>query len=159
LKQYSFAYEELENDGLLNKKDQLLLAKARAITKEAYAPYSNFFVGAAAQLTNKKIVAAANQENASFPVGICAERVLLSTITSLYGKAPIDAIAISYNRKDGRSNHPISPCGICRQSLAEFEERVHQPIRLILSGMEGKVIIINKASSLLPLNFSSEDIL
>jgi cytidine deaminase len=159
LKKYSFEYEELENDSLLNSEDKLLLSKARAVTKQAYAPYSNFFVGAAAQLSNKEIVTATNQENASFPVGICAERVLLSTITSLYGETAIDTIAISYNRKDGRSNHPISPCGICRQSLAEFETRVHQPIRLILSGMEGKVIIINRASSLLPLNFSAEDML
>jgi len=159
LKQYSFAYEELENDSLLNRKDKLLLSAARAVTKQAYAPYSNFFVGAAAQLANKKIVTATNQENASFPVGICAERALLSTITSLYGETLIETIAISYNKKDGRSNHPVSPCGICRQSLAEFETRIHQPIRLILSGMEGKVIIINKASSLLPLNFSGGDIL
>jgi cytidine deaminase len=159
LKEYKFSYRELENDGLLSEGDLLLLSKAREATQKAYAPYSNFFVGAAALLANKEIVTAANQENASFPAGICAERTLLSAITSLYGEIAIDAIAISYNNKDGNSIKPVSPCGLCRQSLIEYESRVNQPIRLILSGMKGKVMIIDDASFLLPLNFSADDLL
>ena len=159
-KEYSFTYTELENDSLLNKDDLMLLNKARAITANAYAPYSNFFVGAAALLANKEIVTSTNQENASFPVGICAERTLLSTITAVYGAIAIDTLAISYiNQKTKESNHPVSPCGICRQSLIEYQNRVHKPIRLILAGMQGKVIIINDASFLLPLNFAWKDML
>ena len=159
VKEYKFSYRELDDDSLLSGEDHLLLTRAREVTEQAYAPYSNFFVGAAALLTTKEIVTATNQENASFPAGICAERVLLSAITSLYGTTAIDTIAISYNKKNGESDHPISPCGICRQSLVEFESRVKKPIRLILAGMKGKVAILDTVSFLLPLNFGGEEIL
>jgi cytidine deaminase len=160
IKEYVFSYHELEDDSLLNTEDKLLLSKAREITAKAYAPYSDFFVGAAALLSNKKIVTATNQENASFPAGICAERVLLSTVTSVYGEVGIDTLAISYiNHKNNKSDHPISPCGICRQSLMEYQLRVQHPIRLILAGMKGKVVIIDDASFLLPLNFNADDML
>lgn len=159
-KKYTFSYHEFENDSLLNDEDKLLLSKAREITAKAYAPYSDFFVGAAALLSNKKIITATNQENASFPAGICAERVLLSAITAVYGEVAIDTIAISYiNHKINKSDHPISPCGICRQSLMEYQQRVKYPIRLILAGMKGKVVIIEDASFLLPLNFNGDDML
>jgi cytidine deaminase len=159
LKAYTFSYRELDNDSFLSKEDLLLLSKAREATGKAYAPYSNFFVGAAALLANKEIITATNQENASFPAGICAERTLLSTITSLYGEIVIDTIAISYNRQHGNSTRPVSPCGICRQTLIEYQSRIKQPIRLMLAGMQGKVIIIEDASFLLPLNFSPDDLL
>jgi len=159
LKEYKFSYREMDDDSLLSKEDHLLLSRARQVTEQAYAPYSNFFVGAAALLANKEIVTATNQENASFPAGICAERVLLSAVTALYGTMAIDTIAISFNKKNGESDHPISPCGICRQSLVEFESRVNNPIRLILAGMKGKVAIVDSVSYLLPLNFGGEEIL
>ncbi|MEO8711859.1 MAG: cytidine deaminase [Parafilimonas sp.] len=159
LKEYTFSYTEFDNDSLLNKQDQLLLAKARKITAQAYAPYSDFFVGAAALLSNKEIITATNQESASFPAGLCAERVLLSAITALHPKSKIKTIAISYDNKHGESNHPVSPCGICRQSLADYEARQTHPIRLILSGLKGKVFVIKSASLLLPLSFSAKDLL
>ena len=109
-------------------------------------------------MANGEIVAGTNQENASYPVGICAERVLLSSAATLYPNIPVDTIAISYNNTNGESSHPISPCGMCRQSLVEYEERMKQPIRLLLSGMEGKVFIIQKANLLLPLSFGSVDL-
>jgi cytidine deaminase len=112
-----------------------------------------------ARLANGEIVAGSNQENASYPAGICAERVLLSTASSMYPNIPIDTIAISYQQVEGRSDHPVAPCGICRQSLQEFEGRVKQPVRLILAGMEGKIFVIPKASSLLPLAFTQSELL
>ena len=157
VKEYKFSYRELDDDSFLSTEDRLLLSKAREVTAQAYAPYSNFFVGAAALLATKEIVTATNQENASFPAGICAERVLLSAVTSVYGTTAIDTIAISYNKKNGESDHPISPCGICRQTLSEYEQRQQQPIRLILAGMEGDIYIIEKAGYLLPLGFSGDD--
>ena len=141
----------------LNESDADLLARAKAVTKQAYAPYSHFNVGAAAKLVEGKIVTGTNQENASYPVGICAERVLLSAIASQYNNAAIDTIAITYDNLNGQSKHPISPCGICRQTLVEYEERTNQPIRLILSGLKGEVYIIEKAHHLLPLSFTSGD--
>jgi cytidine deaminase len=139
----------------LNSIDAGLLAKARAVTTQAYAPYSNFNVGAAALLTDGTIVTGTNQENASYPVGICAERVLLSAVASQYTGMGITTMAITYHNINGDSSTPISPCGICRQSLTEYEERTHQRIRLILSGMEGEVYVVEKAQDLLPLSFSA----
>lgn len=155
---YHFTYEVYESVDELDKEDAWLLNEAREVTAAAYAPYSNFNVGAVAKMANGEIVAGTNQENASYPVGLCAERVLLSSAATLYPNIAIDSIAISYNNNNGESNHPISPCGICRQSLVEYEERTKQPIRLILSGMEGKVFIVEKSGLLLPLSFGSTDL-
>jgi len=156
--EYKFGFEVYDSSRDLTKEDEKLVDEARKITGKAYAPYSNFHVGAVARLSNGAFVTGTNQENASYPVGICAERVLLSSASMLQTNVPIDTIAISYHNKNGESNHPVSPCGLCRQSLAEYEERTGKPIRLILSGMDGKVFIVKKASQLLPLSFSSEDL-
>lgn len=156
--EFSFSYEVHDSAEELTKEDAWLVNEAREVTTAAYAPYSNFNVGAVAKLANGEIVAGTNQENASYPVGICAERVLLASAASLYPGIAIDTIAISYNNANGESDHPISPCGMCRQSLTEYEERVKQPIRLILTGLEGKVIVVEKANSLLPLSFGSIDL-
>ncbi|MFM6925337.1 MAG: cytidine deaminase [Ferruginibacter sp.] len=155
---YHFSYELYDSVSDLNEQDAWLVNEAREVTSAAYAPYSNFNVGAVAKLANGEIVAGTNQENASYPVGICAERVLLASAASLYPGIAIDTIAISYDNTRGASNHPISPCGMCRQSLVEYQERVKQPIRLILSGLDGTVIVVEKASLLLPLSFGSADL-
>ena len=154
----SFEYEVYESINNLTAADAALLQQAKNVTKDAYAPYSNFYVGAAAILANGEIVCGTNQENASYPVGICSERTLLSVASSLYPNIAINTMAITYDNKNGTSTKPASPCGICRQSLAEFETRVNQPIRLILSGLEGKIYIIPKASYLLPLGFGGDDL-
>jgi len=157
-KDIHFSVEVYDSDEALATGDADLLKAARHATKGAYAPYSNFLVGAVAILANGKTVSGTNQENASYPVGICAERVLLSCIASQYPDVAIDTIAISYNNLNGVSDHPVSPCGICRQSLTEYEERVKHPIRLIMSGMQGEVYIVEKARQLLPLSFSASDL-
>jgi cytidine deaminase len=157
-KKFEFKYKVYENISELPEEQQWLLNEAREVTANAYAPYSNFQVGAVAKMANGEIVAGSNQENASFPVGLCAERVLLASISSLFPKVPIETIAISYRSENHKSDHPISPCGICRQSLQEFEGRVKHPVQLILGGMEGPVYIIDSASRLLPLAFTSEEL-
>jgi len=156
--EYNFSFEVYNSIDELLPEDKSLLQQARKVTANAYAPYSHFNVGAIAKLKNGQTVTGTNQENASYPVGICAERVLLSTAATLFPNVAIDTMAISYDNTNGKSNHPVSPCGMCRQSLAEYETRVHQPIRLILSGQEGKVFIIKKASQLLPFSFGGEDL-
>jgi cytidine deaminase len=127
------------------------------ISKNAYAPYSNFRVGAVAKLKNGHIVTGSNQENASFPLGLCAERVLLASVFSRFPGVPVESLAISYEGAQG-SDHPVAPCGLCRQSLYEFELSSKNPVRLILGGMKGKVFILPSASLLLPLAFSSEEL-
>ncbi len=155
---FRFNYQVYNSIDELNKGDADLLRQARKVTQFAYAPYSNFRVGAFAKLVNGKTVSGTNQENAAYPAGICAERTLMSTASSLYPGVGIVAIAISYNNINGKSNRPVSPCGICRQSFFEFQERTKNPIRIILSGMEGKVQVIENATDLLPLVFGAEDI-
>jgi cytidine deaminase len=155
---YSFSYTVFESADELPKEDAQLLQQAREMTQQAYAPYSNFYVGAIAKLANGKTVSGTNQENASFPVGLCAERVLLSSAVSLFPKIPIETIAISYTSDTVKSDHPVAPCGLCRQTLIEFEERLKSPIRLILAGSEGKVFVIERASQLLPFAFTSDEL-
>ncbi len=155
---FEFSFEVYNDIEELMEDDRLLLSEARKVTKKAYAPYSNFFVGAAAKLSNGEMVTGSNQENASFPVGICAERVLLGSASSLYPDTSIETMAISYQGQTVRSDHPISPCGMCRQALQEYEGRMQKPIRLILGGMQGKIYIIKSVSQLLPLAFTSEEL-
>ena len=155
--QFSFDYACFASASELDPADKALLEKARAITAAAYAPYSNFKVGAAAVLDDGRIVTATNQENASYPVGICAERTLLSAESAMHANKRILTLAISY-ASEGKNDRPISPCGLCRQSLAEYEQRSQQPIRLLLGGQTGAVYIIPDCVSLLPLGFSGEDL-
>ena len=142
----------------LDEQDAWLLREARSVTEQAYAPYSNFHVGAVAMLENGEVVAGTNQENASYPVGICAERVLLGSVATIHPNVPVKSIAISYNSEEVKSDHPISPCGMCRQALLEYETRLKKPIRLILGGMEGRVYIIKTVSQLLPFAFTSDEL-
>jgi len=155
---YQFTYEVYNSIEDLTEEEAWLLKEAREVTQHAYAPYSHFQVGAVAKMANGEIVAGSNQENASFPVGLCAERVLLASAASIFPKVPVSVIAISYNNENGKSDHPVAPCGICRQSLQEFEERLRHPIKLILGGMTGKVFVIPNATSLLPLAFTSGEL-
>jgi cytidine deaminase len=156
---FEFQYQVYKDSSELTEKDAWLLNEARSVTEQAYAPYSNFYVGAVAILANGEIVTGTNQENASYPVGICAERVLLGIVANLHPNVPIESIAISYSSDSIKSDHPISPCGMCRQSLLEYETRLKKPIRLILSGQEGKVLIIKTASLLLPFAFTSRELI
>ena len=155
---HEFSYEVYDSIGELPPSEAALLKKAMEATKNSYAPYSRFNVGAAAELNNGEIVTGSNQENASFPVGICAERVLLSTISSQFPNVPIKMIAITYKSEEIKSDHPVAPCGICRQTLQEYEQRFHQPIKLILGGETGKIFVLEKSSQLLPLGFTSDDL-
>ena len=156
--EYRFGFDVYSSSNELLPEDMELVNAARKVTEKAYAPYSQFQVGAVAKLSNGETISGTNQENASYPVGICAERVLLSSASMLHTNVPIDTMAIAYHNLNGESDHPVSPCGMCRQYIAEYETRTNQPIRLILTGMEGKVYVIEKASQLLPLSFGSADL-
>jgi cytidine deaminase len=153
---FEFEYDQLADGTALAIDDQELLEAARKATQNAYAPYSNFLVGAAARLSNGQIVIGANQESASFPVGVCAERALLNSIGSQFPSLTINSMAISYQPVGKDSKEPISPCGMCRQSLLDFENRYGAPIKIILAGMQGQVMVILSASNLLPFGFDGK---
>ncbi len=152
-KKIEFEFDLLVDASGLSVEDQQLLEAAKNATKSAYAPYSNFQVGAAARLSNGNIQIGSNQESASFPVGICAERTLLNSIGSQFPDLSILTMAVTYQPIGKESNAPISPCGMCRQSLLDFEQRYGVPIKLILAGMSGEVMVIHSASNLLPFGF------
>jgi cytidine deaminase len=153
-----FTIEVYESSDELNEADAFLLSEARSVTQFAYAPYSNFQVGAVARLVNGETVSGTNQENASYPAGICAERSLISSASANHPGVAIETMAVTYNNLKGDSDTPVSPCGICRQVISEFQNRFDRPIRIILSGMKGKVQVIENAGNLLPLAFTSEDL-
>ncbi|MEN9697953.1 MAG: hypothetical protein RLZ56_1374 [Bacteroidota bacterium] len=150
---FEFEYELLDHQDQLSELDQALLEAAKAATKTAFAPYSKFNVGAAARLSNGQIVIGSNQESTSFPVGVCAERTLLNSVGSQFSDLSIQTMAISYQPEGKDSNEPISPCGMCRQSLLDYENRFGAPIKIILAGMNGKVMVIASAANLLPFGF------
>lgn len=154
---HEFDYEIFDSIDDLETSDKILLENARTHTIKAYAPYSHFNVAAVAKMMDGNIVNGTNQENASYPVGICAERVLLSALSSILPDTPVDTIAISYHNLEGSSGHPASPCGLCRQSLVEYEQRMKHPIRLLLSGQHGKVIVLESVKNLLPFSFTADD--
>ena len=157
---HAFDYVELNDPLELNETDRALLQQAHDATQNAYAPYSRFHVAAVARLQNGATIASTNQENASYPVGLCAERTLLGALSAMHPGQVVDTIAISYfnhNTENG-GNHPASPCGLCRQSLLEYEQRLGAPIRLILAGPTGPIWIISKVKDLLPFGFGPADL-
>lgn len=137
-KKFEFEYEELDHLDALGADDLALLKAAFQAVETAFAPYSKFKVGAAARLSNGQIILGSNQESASYPVGICAERTLLNSIGSQFPNETIQAMAISYIPNGVESDHPLSPCGMCRQSLLDYEIRYKSPIKLILAGKQGR---------------------
>jgi cytidine deaminase len=111
-KKFEFEYEELDSKEALVAEDLALLNAAFQAVETAFAPYSKFKVGAAARLSNGQIILGSNQESASYPVGICAERTLLNSIGSQFPNETILAMAISYIPNGVASDHPLSPCGM-----------------------------------------------
>jgi cytidine deaminase len=140
----------------LNDTDKQLLTVAKKTSALAYAPYSQFKVGAVLKLNSGEQVIGSNQENASFPVGICAERVALANLSSLHAESTINTIAIYVN--NAAHQQPAAPCGMCRQALYEQETRQQSLIRILLKGNGNEVIEIDSVKTLLPLGFSVTDL-
>ncbi len=155
-KQYTFETEEFDQLKDLGRKEQQLLNRAVQARDNAYAPYSNFKVGAAALLENQEIVIGSNQENASFPSGLCAERVAVFQAGARFPEVPIQAIAIVAGLEDSSEGNPAAPCGNCRQSIFEYEKKQNKPITILLMGANGRVIRCKSIADLLPLAFDKD---
>ena len=137
----------------LSTQDIEVLTAARKAVLNSYAPYSNFHVGAAVVLDDGEILSGSNQENESFPAGICAERVLLGYVGANGRNRKIRIMAISAECEGERRN--VTPCGICRQTIVDITRRQSSPIRLLLDSPQS-IIVIDDASRLLPLSFNFE---
>lgn len=140
----------------LNDQDKELVELAKEATQRAYAPYSNFHVGAALRVKNGQIITGNNQENAAYTNGICAERNAIFAAQNLYPQEAIMSIAIAAFSDGDYTISPVSPCGACRQVMIEIEARYKQPIRILLYGKNGTYIIPNGINVLMPLQFDSE---
>lgn len=140
----------------LSETERKLVEKACEATKNSYAPYSKFNVGAAVLLKNGKIITGANQENAAFPSGLCAERTAIFAAQANYPDQPICILAIAARDANGLRNKPITPCGSCRQVVLEVEERYKQPVEILLYGRSG-IYRIKSIKDLLPLSFADSD--
>ena len=151
----SVFYQEFTDFNLLSEIDKKLIDRAIDVLELAYAPYSEFYVGAALILENNEIITGTNQENSSFPCGICAERVALFSAKSNYPKLLINKIAITAVSKNFELNNPVGPCGLCRQVLVEYEHKQQSDIEILLFDKK-KIIKIAKAKDLLPFYFSED---
>ena len=136
----------------LTAEDQELVTRAKEATKNSYANYSHFYVGAALRLENGEIIIGANQENAAFPSGLCAERTAVFAAQAQQPEQPINTLAIAARNANGFLKEPISPCGPCRQVILEVEDRYKQPVRILLYGTDG-VYVIDSVKDLLPFCF------
>ena len=140
----------------LSQSDSELVSAAMEATKGSYAPYSKFRVGAAARLANGLVFTGANQENAAYPSGLCAERTTLFAANAQYPDQPVLALAIAARKGNRFMPTPISPCGACRQVISGVEDRFGHPVRILLYGTEG-IYECNGIDALLPLRFVDSD--
>ncbi len=150
---------DLCDESELSQTDANLLQAAKESMANAYAPYSNFLVGAAVLLDNGIVFRGNNQENAAYPSGLCAERVALFAANAQYPTAKPVAMAITAQASGHILEHPIPPCGACRQVIAESEFRYGQAIRLILQGQTALVMISDSIAQFLPLAFDAKSLL
>ena len=140
----------------LSQSDRELVSAAMEATKGSYAPYSKFRVGAAARLANGLVFTGANQENAAYPSGLCAERTTLFAANAQYPDQPVLALAIAARKGNRFMSTPISPCGACRQVISGVEDRFGHPVRILLYGTDG-IYECNGIDALLPLRFVDSD--
>ncbi|MEI7595699.1 MAG: cytidine deaminase [Bacteroidota bacterium] len=141
--------EELNND------DKLLVGNAVNASENAFAPYSNFFVGAAIMLENGTIVKGNNQENSAFPSGMCAERVALYSANANFKNLKIRSIAIYAKSNSFTLKQPVFPCGACRQVMIDYELAQKEPIKVIMCSEKSEIYITKDVKTLMPLHFDS----
>jgi cytidine deaminase len=151
-KMRSYQWDELTEE----QREVLQMAKDQ--TKRSYSPYSHFQVGAAAKLANGVTVRGANQENAAYPSGLCAERTALFAAGAQYPDQPVTKLAIACFTGGHFTKEPGSPCGACRQVMIETEHRYGGKMEVLLYG-EDEIWVFESAADLLPLIFVKENLL
>lgn len=158
IKNIQVSVEVYDSPAALPPADLQLLELAEKSISTAYAPYSHYRVGAALRLSNGEIVTGNNQENAAYPSGLCAERVAIFYAKSKFPDKIIEAIAISARSEDFIIHEAVSPCGACRQVMAEYQIQQGNSIRVIMKGEKGPVHAVNAIDDLLPLLFHAEEL-
>lgn len=150
-----FEYKVYQDAQELSFEDRTLMDSAVEQLPKAYAPYSGFHVGAAVRLADDSIFVGSNQENASYPLCMCGERVALyNAAANKPDVAPV-TLAITIKNQKLKITTPASPCGACRQVIAEYAQRHSQPIRILLKADNDEIFEINSIDDLLPLGFNA----
>ncbi|WP_107038584.1 cytidine deaminase [Brumimicrobium mesophilum] len=155
-KEFKFSYHHLASVKELNEDQKKTLEAAEQATLNAYAPYSKFKVGAALLLNDDTIVIGSNQENKAYPTGLCAERVALFSYGAQQNKQGIKMIAITCEGDLLKEGDVFSPCGGCRQAMAEFTEMQEQAFEIILKNGDGSILVFEGVHQLLPFIFGSK---
>lgn len=148
------SYLEILDFSDLDPQEKALVEKAKAISQAAYAPYSSFRVGAAVLLENGNMLQCSNQENVSFPAGVCAEQLVLGYAGANYPQSAPIMMAVVAQRAGEDQWAVVSPCGICRQTINEVENRFNQTIKMLFLRADGKIYRIDGVENLLPLKFN-----
>ena len=152
-KTLTIPYEEYASIEELGEADRTLLEAAVDAMKGSYAPYSHFNVGAAVRLADGTVVKGANQENAAYPSGLCAERTAMFAASANHPGVPFESLAVVCSRDGKLMPNPGSPCGACRQVMAQYERESKRPLRIIL-GSGGPILAFTGVESLMPLIFN-----
>jgi cytidine deaminase len=142
----------------LDQESKYLVHKAKEATTHAYAPYSKFHVGAAMILDDGTIITGANQENASYPLCMCAERVALYAMAAMHPGKRIKKMAIIAHKKNHKELVPAASCGACRQVMAEFEDRQKKPFEVVMLVEDEHWVICPSAAMLLPFVFTKDNL-
>jgi cytidine deaminase len=158
IRSIQLSIEEYDSMEDIPQADRQLIELAEQDIKKAYVPYSHYRVAAALRLSNGEIVRGTNQENAAYPSGLCAERVAMFYAKSKYPDASIEHIAIVAKSDEFVINEAVSPCGACRQVMAEYEIQQGKDIRVIMKAEKGPVLAVNAINELLPLMFHAEEL-
>ena len=138
----------------MEPQDRELVLEAIDAQKGSYCPYSHFKVGAALRLDDGTIVKGSNQENNAYPAGLCAERTAMFAAGANYPDKAFDTLAIVGSDSNGICETPATPCGECRQVMAEYQAKGGRPLKIILVG-RNKIQKFFKVDDLLPFIFDS----
>jgi cytidine deaminase len=147
-------YTEYDSVKEMSPEDQELVKAANEAREGSYSPYSNFQVGAALRLADGTIVKGANQENAAYPSGLCAERTAMFWASANYPDVPFDTLAIAGADNGVLCESPASPCGACRQVMAEYQKKYGRPLKTIWVGSK-RIRKFEKVEDILPFIFDS----
>ena len=153
-KTLSIQYQDFSSLEEMTAQDQALVKAALEAQKGSYSPYSHFQVGAALLLDNGMVVKGANQENAAYPSGLCAERTAMFWAGANYPDVPMDTLAIAGSDNGVLCDNPATPCGACRQVMAEYQKKHGKPMKVILVGAR-QILKFSCVDDLLPFIFDS----
>lgn len=156
--QLTISYELVSSEAELTEQERQVLHLAQQATQNAYAPYSNYLVGAALLLSDGSMHQGTNQENAAYPSGLCAERTLLFGVGSNHPDKTMQLMAVTVRRRHEQHFLKACPCGACRQVLAEYQNRQNAPIRLLMQAEDGKIIRMQSVEDLLPFMFTKDQL-